>query len=186
MSSSSPVSAAGRPKRSHAASVSTSSGSALFPGPDSFGAPSFASRRVQSTTAGIDFAGTSRTRPPTQYANTCPPVSTSTTASGPFPKRGSATAGAAAGLAVAFFAAGCLDADGLVVTPGWDVAVRTTGGCWLFCSAVMATASGAAPVDRVRGPADPASRRTGAVEPVNVPGTGDGAAAAGTGAGVAG
>jgi len=43
--------------------------------------PSFASASVQSTRAGSDLAGTSRTRPPTQYADTWP-SSQSTTAGG--------------------------------------------------------------------------------------------------------
>ncbi len=101
----------------------------------------------------MDFAGTSRTRPPTQYANTWP-SSTSTTASGPFSKRGSApSARVLAG--AAFFAPGRRDVDdGLAVCAGRDPAagaVVLAGRGWAFSSVVvMAAASEAASVDGVR------------------------------------
>ncbi|MFJ2737146.1 hypothetical protein [Streptomyces sp. NPDC087317] len=47
------------------------------------------------------LAGTSRTKPPTQYADTCP-SSQSMTASGPFSKRGSAAAATVVFFAAAF------------------------------------------------------------------------------------
>ncbi len=113
------------------------------------------------------LAGTSRTRPPVQYASTCP-SSTSTTASGPFSNRGSMPpAGVPAG--AAFFAPGRRDVDdGLVVRAGRGAAAgaaATGAGVWVFPVAVMTAASDASPVDRVRG-----SSAAGA--PVNVAGTG--------------
>ncbi|CAM5273997.1 hypothetical protein STENM327S_06562 [Streptomyces tendae] len=97
--------------------MSTSSGSASLPGPDSLGCPSRASRSVQSTRAGRLLAGTSRTTPAVQYADTWPSASASTTASGPFANRGSAPTGAPVG--AAFFAPGACDVDdGLVARDG--------------------------------------------------------------------
>nr|WP_303709271.1 hypothetical protein [Kutzneria buriramensis]WKX07380.1 hypothetical protein Q4V64_07730 [Kutzneria buriramensis] len=153
--------------------MSTSSGSASLPGPDSFGCPSLASFSVQSTRDGRDLAGTSRTRPPVQYAKTCP-SSTSTTASGPFSKRGSVPpAGVLAG--AAFRTPGRRDVDALLaVRAGRGAACSAaagTGAVWVFSCSVMAAASGAGPVGRVRS--------SGAGWPVNVVGTEARAAGAG-------
>jgi hypothetical protein len=84
--------------------------------------------RVQSTSAGIDLAGTSRTRPPTQYADTCP-SSQSMTASGPFSKRGStaAAAGVVFFAAVFFFAPGSRD-DAAVLAELLAAAFGRDGG----------------------------------------------------------
>jgi hypothetical protein len=79
----------------------------------------------------MDLAGTSRTRPPTQYADTCP-SSQSTTASGPFSKRGSTAADAVVFFATAFFAPGRRDdaAAGLAVllAAGRDGGTATGAG----------------------------------------------------------
>ncbi|MDQ0605547.1 hypothetical protein QF037_009980 [Streptomyces canus] len=96
---------------------------------------------VQSTSADSDLAGTSRTRPPTQYADTCP-SSQSTTARGPFSKRGSVAATVVV-FAAAFFAPGRRDvAVGLV-----PLAALREGGF----AAAGADGAGAASVVNVSG-----------------------------------
>lgn len=107
----------GRPRRSAASAVMTTSGSASLPWRWRRGAPSFASRSVHSTRAGKVVAGQSSTSPSTQYAEPSPP----STASGPWTNRGSAGGGGVVGVGVwaaagffagAFFAAvGRRDAD---------------------------------------------------------------------------
>ncbi|MET9662757.1 hypothetical protein [Streptomyces sp. NPDC006510] len=89
------------------------------------------------------MAGTSRTRPPTQYADTFP-SSQSITASGPFSKRGS-TAAAVVFFATAFFAPGRREDVGLAAL----LAVGRSGGA----AAGAAIGSGAGPVN-VFGTAD--------------------------------
>src|SRR5690606_30402229 len=88
--------------------------------PDSLGCPSFASRRVHSTRAGMLLAGTSSIRPPVQYASTWPSASTSTTASSPLAKRDSGASGAPA--EAAFLAARRADTgEGAEVRAGFGM-----------------------------------------------------------------
>lgn len=96
------------------------------------------------------MAGTSRIRPPGQYASTWP-SSTSTTASGPFSNRAATGAGGPAG--AAFFTSGWRDVDDvLAVRAGRGAAAAGGAGAgWAFpWAAVMAAASGAGPVDTAR------------------------------------
>lgn len=90
----------------------------------------------------MDLAGTSRTRPPTQYADTCP-SSQSITASGPFSKRGSTAA--LVFFATAFFAPGRRDdVDGLtaLLAAAFGRDDGTTAGAWTGFGAGPANASG--------------------------------------------
>ncbi|MFE5158287.1 PucR family transcriptional regulator [Streptomyces sp. NPDC056697] len=132
----------GSPYRSHAASVNTSSGSASLPEPFRRGAPSCDSFSVHSTSVGSDLAGTSRTRPSTQYAVTRRSASASMTASGPWANRGSVVSATAVVCRdAAFFAPGRRDVDvGLVVATG---RTATAGAVAVFSGAVMAVGSDA-------------------------------------------